>query len=235
MSTLVTYQLKDGIATITMDDGKANVFSPALQAGLNAALDQALADNAIVVLAGRKGTFCAGFELQTLMAGGLPALDMLNGGFALAEKILKFPKPVIVACTGHALAMGVFIVLSADYAVGSEGTFKIGANEVAIGIAVPQTAIEICRARLAPAHFNRAMMTSEIYKPADAVAAGFLDKIVPESDVLAEAQAIAARYVKLNMTAYKATKALVREPLFKAMRETLEADNAAFRVLCKVT
>ena len=234
MNSLVTYQLKNGIATITMDDGKANAFSPLMQAELNAALDQALADDAIVILAGRVGMFCAGFDLPTLMGGGDSAVKMLTGGFMIAEKLLSFPKPVIIACTGHALAMGVFLVMCGDYCIGAEGAFKIGANEVAIGLTMPRTAIEICRARLAPAHFNRAMMTSEIYKPADAVAAGFLDKVVEISDVLTEAHAIASKYWKLNMAAYKATKMLVREQMLKALRTAIEADDVSFRTLYKI-
>jgi enoyl-CoA hydratase len=234
MGTLVTYQLADGVATIAMDDGKANALSPSMQAELNAALDQALSDNALIVLTGRPGVFSAGFDLPTLMGGGINAVQMLTGGFELAERLLTFPKPVIVACTGHALAMGVFLLLSADYSIGSDGAHKIGANEVAIGLTVPQAAIEICRARLAPAHFQRAMMTSEIFKPADAVAAGFLDRIVAEADVLAEAHATAARFAKLNMNAHKSTKLLVRESMLKALRVAKQADAADFRVMCKV-
>ena len=234
MNTLVTYQLKDGIATLLMDDGKANALAPAMQAELNAALDQALADKAIVVLTGRAGMFCAGFDLPTLTGGGTNAVKMLTGGFEIAEKLLSFPKPVVIACIGHALAMGVFLMACGDYCIGAEGAFKIGANEVAIGLTMPRAAIEICRVRLAPAHFNRAMMTSEIYKPADAVAAGFLDKVVAESEVLAEAQATAARFAKLNMNAYKGTKLLVREQMLKALRSAIEADNASFRALYKI-
>ena len=234
MGALVTYQLTNGIATIAMDDGKANALSPAMQAELNASLDQALADKAIIILTGRAGMFSAGFDLPTLMGGGMTAVQMLTGGFEIAEKLLSFPKPVVIACTGHALAMGVFLMACGDYCIGAEGAFKVGANEVAIGLTMPRAAIEICRARLTPAHFNRAMMTSEIYKPADAVAAGFLDKVVAESEVLAEAQAVAARFTKLNMNAYFGTKKMVREHVLKALRTSIETDNVLFRELCKV-
>lgn len=235
MTTLVTYQLKDGIATIAMDDGKANALSLAMQAELNAALDRALADKAIVVLTGRQGMFCAGFDLPTMTSGGVNAVKMLTGGFEIAERLLSFPKPVVIACTGHALAMGVFLVMCGDYCIGAEGGFKIGANEVAIGLTMPRSAIEICRARLAPAHFQRAMLTSEIFTPADAIAAGFLDKEVAGAFVLTEAHATAERFAKLNMNAYKGTKALVREPMLKALRAAMEADQATFRVMCKVS
>jgi enoyl-CoA hydratase len=234
MGTLVSYEFKDGIATITMDDGKANALSLAMQAELNDALDQARADKAIVVLSGRAGVFSAGFDLPTLMAGGLSAVKMLTGGFELAERVLSFPKPVVIANTGHALAMGVFLLACGDYSIGAEGSFKIGANEVALGLTMPRAAVEICRARLAPAHFNRAMMISEIYQPADAVTAGFLDRIVAAADVVSEAQAHATRLAKLNMNAYIGTKLLVREPLHKALRAAIEQDHAAFRVMCKV-
>jgi enoyl-CoA hydratase len=234
MTALVSYQLKDSIATIAMDDGKANAFSSAMQGELKAALDQALADKAIVVLTGRPGMFCAGFDLPTLMGGGTKAVDMLTGGFEIAEKLLTFPKPVIIACGGHALAMGVFLGMCGDYCIGADGAYKIGANEVAIGLTMPRAAIEICRARLAPAHFNRAMMTSEIYKPADAVAAGFLDRVVEPSEVLNEAQGTAARFAKLNMNAHQGTKMLVRGPMLKALRIAIEADNASFRALYKL-
>ena len=234
MGTLVSYQLNEGVATIAMDDGKANALSPAMQAELNAALDQAVADKAVVVLTGRTGMFSAGFDLPTLTTGGMNAVNMLSGGFELAERLLNFPRPVVVACSGHALAMGVFLLLCADYSVGAEGSFKLGANEVAIGLTLPRSAIEICRARLAPAHFNRALLTSEIYAPAEAIAAGFLDRLAPAAEVLAEAQAVAARFTKLNAAAYKSSKTLLREPMLKALRLSIEADKAAFRVLAKV-
>lgn len=234
MNPIVTYEFKDGVATITMDDGKANALSLTMQAELNEALDQARADKAVVVLQGRPGSFSAGFDLKILMAGGKDAVKMLNGGFELAERVLSSPKPVVIACTGHALAMGVFLLSSGDYRVGTEGAFKIGANEVAIGLTMPHAAVEICRARLTPSHFNRAMMTSEIFTPADAVAAGFLDRVVPESEVLAEAQAAAARFAKLNMNAYNGTKSRVREGFYKTLRAAMELDRADFRILCKV-
>ncbi|TXH05916.1 MAG: crotonase/enoyl-CoA hydratase family protein [Nevskiaceae bacterium] len=234
MENPVAYAFQDGVATITMDDGKANAVSSAMQEALNAALEEALADKAVVVLGGRAGTFCAGFHLPTLMAGGPDAVKMLAGGFELARRILTFPRPVVIACSGHALAMGAFLLLSGDFSVGAAGAFKIGANEVAIGLSMPHAAVEICRARLAPAHFLRAMMTSEIYRPEEAVAAGFLDRVVPEAEVLSEARAVAARFTQLNMNAYRETKQRVRAPLLAALNGAMEADQAVFRQLCKV-
>ena len=231
MNTRLSYQLQDRIATIVMDDGKVNTMSLAMQAELNAALDRARADGATVVLSGRKGVFSAGFDLPVLAAGGADALKMLSGGFALAERLLTFPTPVVIACTGHALAMGVFLVASADYRIGVEGAYKIGANEVAIGMILPRAAIEICRARLAPAHFQRAVITAEIYTPADAVAAGFLDRVVAEAELPAAAQAAAARLAKLSMKAHAASKLLARERLLKNLRAAMEADRETYQAM----
>lgn len=232
MRALVSYNLQDKIATIAMDDGKVNVVSVPMQAELNAAFDRAAADNAVVVLTGRDGIFSAGFDLKTLYAGGEEALKMLTGGFRLAERLLSFPRPVVIACSGHALAMGVFLVLCGDYRIGVDGPFKIGANEVAIGLAVPRAAVEICRDRLSPAHFNRSVLNANIYPPREAIAAGFLDKVVAKEELQKEAHRVAAEYTRLDMPAYEQTKARMRERLHTKLRSAIEADYADLRILC---
>ncbi len=229
MGSLLSYTLDGGVATIALDDGKVNAMSLQMQAELNQALDRAQADRATVLLAGRKGVFSAGFDLPVLGAGGEPALQMLNGGFALARRLLSFPTPVVVACTGHALAMGVFLVASADYRIGADGAYKIGANEVAIGMILPRAAIEICKARLAPAHYGRALINAEIYTPGAAVDAGFLDRVVAEDQVLSEARITAARLSKLMMKAHAATKLLAREQLLKDLDAAMAADRETYQ------
>jgi enoyl-CoA hydratase len=225
MSSPATYRLKDSVATITMDDGKVNVMSVAMLSALNVALDQAAADHAVVVLTGRPGTFSAGFDLKTLTAGGPDAQKMVTMGFELGHRMLSFPTPIVVACTGHAIAMGVFLVLAADYRIGADGPFKIGANEVAIGITMPHFGVEMCRQRLAPAHFNRAVIFSEMYSPTDAVQAGFLDRVVPASDLQSEAQKFATALTKLNMTVHAASKLRLRDQTLKAISAAIKADN----------
>jgi len=231
MRTLVTYQLEGSIATITMDDGKMNVLSIDMFAQLGAALDRAKADRAVVILTGREGVFSGGFDLRILVAGGSDAYDMVRMGFELGERILSFPTPVVVACTGHAIAMGAFLVLSGDYRVGALGAHRIGANEVAIGITMPYFGVEICRQRLAPAHFNRAVINAEIYRPEDAVAAGFLDRVVPACELRDAARGIAAALAKLDVDVHAASKLRARGDALKAIRGAIEADAAAFRAL----
>ncbi|HEX7478627.1 MAG TPA: crotonase/enoyl-CoA hydratase family protein [Polyangiales bacterium] len=228
MNERVSYEFEASIATITMDDGKANALSLSMQAELNAALDRAEADKAIVVLCGRVGVLCAGFDLKTLTAGGPDAVAMLMGGFKLSQRLLAFPTPVVIACGGHALAMGAFLLLSADLRIGTAGAFKLGANEVAIGLTMPHTAVEICRQRLAPAHFNRATINAEIYTPEHAVAAGFLDHVVAATHLRDTAHAAAAQLATLNLPAHAATKLRVRANTLQAMAVAMELDAAVF-------
>lgn len=230
MEPLVTYQLEDSVATVTMDDGKVNVLSLPMLMELNVALDRATEDRAVVVLTGREGVFSAGFDLAVLRAGGSEAVAMLRAGFELAERILSFPTPVLIACTGHAIAMGVFLLLSGDYRVGAAGPHKLAANEVAIGLTMPRAAVEICRQRLAPAAFNRAVILAEVFSPDDAVAAGFLDRVVPAPELQAVAGSAAAELSQLDLDAHAASKLRAREPALQAIRAGIETDHAPFQV-----
>ena len=101
---------------------------------LHGAFDRATKDDAVVVLTGRKGYFSAGFDLKVFQGAGTDIVEMLTLGATLAERILSFSTPLLIGCTGHAVAMGVFLLLSADYRVGVSGPYRITANEVAIGL-----------------------------------------------------------------------------------------------------
>ena len=231
MKPLLSYELRDGIATISMDDGKSNVLSLGMFTEINRALDRATTDRAVVVLSGREGVFSAGFDLRVLGAGGTDAYTMVRTGFDLAERLLSLPVPVVIACTGHAIAMGVFLLLSGDYRVGAAGPYRIGANEVAIGITMPFFGVEICRQRLAPAHFQRAVINAEMYRPDDAVAAGFLDRVVAPSELGDAARAAAGELAKLDVGVHTATKLRARAHALEAIRAAIAADDAAFRAI----
>lgn len=228
MSELVGYQLEDAVATLTMDDGKVNAMSPRMLAALNAAFDRAEADRAVVLLHGRPGVFSAGFDLPVLRAGGSEAAAMVRAGFELSERVLSFPLPVVMACPGHAIAMGVFLLLSGDYRVGAAGPYKITANEVAIGLTMPRAAVEVLRQRLAPAYFNRAVTIAEPFAPDDAVAAGFLDRVVDASELAPTALMVARQLTALDMAAHAASKLRARGPALRAIHAGIEADDAAF-------
>jgi enoyl-CoA hydratase len=229
MGAQVTCRLQDSVATITMDDGKVNVLTLAMLAELDAALNRAAADRAVVVLTGRDRVFSAGFDLAVLRVGGAEAADLLRAGFDLAARLLAFPTPVLVACPGHAVAMGAFLVLSGDYRIGAGGPYKLTANEVAIGMTMPRAAVEICRQRLTPACFSRAVVLAEVFPPENAVAAGFLDRVVPAAELAEAAAATAAELARLDLDAHAATKLRARHRAATALREAIDADDAAYR------
>jgi len=228
MGQRVRYAVDGAVATITMDDGKVNVLSSAMLGDINAALDRAEADAEVVVLGGRPGVFSAGFDLPVLRQGGEPAGSMLRAGFELAERLLSFPAPVVIACSGHAIAMGAFLVLSGDYRIGAAGAYKITANEVAIGVTLPLAAVEICRQRLSPAHFSRATIIAEVFAPAQAVEAGFLDRVVDAAELDQAVRSAASQLAQLDMTAHSATKLRVRAAALRAVHEAIELDSAAY-------
>ncbi len=225
MTELATYELNDQIATIAMDDGKVNAFSiPMLQA-VHAAFDQGERDGAIVILTGREGYFSAGFDLKVFAGGDVEqVIEMLTLGATLAERILGFERPVITACPGHTVAAGAFMALAADLRIGTEGPFKIGLNEVKIGLTVPWFVIELARQRLNPAHFNRAVISATMHSPAEAVTAGFLDEIVPAEELREASLAAAATLAELNPQAHAATKLRARGDALRAIRKAIETE-----------
>jgi enoyl-CoA hydratase len=226
MAPLVTYERDGAIAIIAMDDGKVNALSLSMLDQLNSAFDLAVADGAVVIFTGRAGIFSAGFDLSVLRGGGPDVIPMLQAGFALAERVLSFPTPVVIACPGHAIAMGVFLLLCGDYRMGVSGPYKFTANEVAIGLTMPRAAVEICRQRLAPAYFNRAVILAEPFSPQDAVTAGFLDQVVEQSDLQNVARQTAAQLETLDKSAHMATKLRARGAALHALRRAIEADDA---------
>ena len=222
---LVHYDLTDGVATITLDDGKANVLSPDMQKAIHLLLDQAQADTAaVVVLRGREGRFSGGFDLGLLQSGAPEGIEMVHTGFLLAERLLALPVPVVTVCTGHAVAMGLFLLLCGDRVIGAEGDYKLIANEVAIGMTLPYAAIEIVRHRLTPAAAHRAIVLSEQFGPDTAVAAGIFDQVVPAGDLDGAAREAAQAFTELDLTAHASTKARVREEFAERLRAAIARD-----------
>ncbi|HYW03215.1 MAG TPA: crotonase/enoyl-CoA hydratase family protein [Gammaproteobacteria bacterium] len=224
MTDLVQYTLHDGVATITMDDGKANVMGPEMQHQLNDALDRAQADEAVVVLGGREKIFCGGFDLGVFDQGPDELKRMLEGGARLTQRLLSFPRPVLAACSGHAIAMGAFLLLATDARIGAERDYRIHVNEVAIGMALPRFAVEVSRQRLAPADLHHALVTARPYGPREAAAAGFLDEVVPADRMEAAVHQRAEALAELDPGAFTATKLRLRRPTLEALDTAIRED-----------
>jgi enoyl-CoA hydratase len=227
----VTIAVEGDVAVVGFDDGKANAISSAVMDDLHAALDQAETGARAVVLAGRPGRFSAGFDLSVMKEGPDAARQLVRQGADLALRIYELPIPFVAACTGHALAMGAILLLAADVRVGAAGDFKIGLNEVAIGMPVPVFATELARDRLMARHFTRAVSMAEVYAPDDAAEAGYLDEVVPADDVVTAATAHAAALAeRVNPTAFASTRANARGATIQAIRATLDDDLAGFSI-----
>ena len=225
MSELVSYSFSDGVALLSLDNGKANALSPELFEAFNAALDRAEQDRAVVVIKGKEGIFSGGYDLKVMTSSPEAARGLVAIGSTLSRRLLAHPFPVVAMCTGHAIAKGAFLLLSADYRIGVQGPFKIGLNEVAIGMTMHHVGIELARARLTNSAFTRSVINAELFSPEDAVAAGFLDRVVPAEALESEAMAMAAQLTKLNMTAHRNTKRKSRKALLELLDESIEEDK----------
>jgi enoyl-CoA hydratase len=223
----VTYALDGQIATISLDDGKVNALSIGTLRALHEALDEAERDGAVTIVRGREGYLSAGFDLNVFGEGVEQVLEMLTLGATLAERMLSFPTPVVVAYSGHAVAAGSFLTLAADARIGAEGAFQIGLNEVKIGLTVPWFAVELARYRLVPAHFDAAVVSARMHDPAEAVTAGFLDRVVPAELLLDTSAQVAQKLSELDMRAHAATKLRARSDALKRLRWAIETELTA--------
>ncbi|WP_313089393.1 crotonase/enoyl-CoA hydratase family protein [Pseudomonas sp.] len=225
MSDLVAYDFDDGVATLTLNNGKVNALSPAVFDALNQAFDRAEQDRAVIILTGQPGILSGGYDLKVMTASPEAAIALVTTGSTFTRRMLAHPFPIVVACPGHAIAKGAFLLLSADYRIGTEGAFNIGLNEVQIGMTMHHSGIEVARDRLTKPAFHRSVINGEIFNPQAALEAGFLDRIVPAGELLAVAKATAAQLKKLNMTAHKNTKLKARKTLLETLDRAIELDQ----------
>ncbi len=182
----------DGVAVVRLDDGRANALGPATIGALHDALDRAEADADAVTLVGRPGRFSAGFDLGVIRQGPDAARDLVARGGELCLRLATFPRVVVAACTGHALAAGALVLLSCDLRLGADVDARIGLPEVGIGLYLPRFATLLARERLDRRHLVRATVLARVYGPADAVEVGFLDEVVAADELEERARAEAA-------------------------------------------
>lgn len=205
-----------------MDDGRVNALTVPMLEALHGAVDAAEEAGEIIVLTGRPKTLSAGFDLKTIAER---TDEMLGLGARLAERLLSFPRPVIVACNGNAVAMGAFLLLSADLRIGVEGDFRIGLNEVAIGLTLPRFGVALASHRLNPGWRDRAVLSGALIDPADAVSAGYLDRVVPSDQLRAATDEATAMFAAVNETAHAQTKLRMRAGALEELRGAIAASG----------
>ncbi len=217
------FEIDDGVAIATLDDGKANAVGHALIDGLNEVLDRSEQDDLAVVIVGREGLFSAGFDLKEFEKGPDAAGALVDKGARLFLRLFSHPQAVVAACTGHAIAAGAFLLLAADTRLGVPGDFKIGLNETAIGMTLPVFALELASSRLSRRHLQPAVVQARLFAPEEAVDAGFLDQLSTPAALRGDAIAEARRLGEYQTSAYGGNKRLIRAAALERIRASLDA------------
>lgn len=219
----VSLNISDDIALITMDDGKANAVSNTMLEALEHALNEAEQKAEAVVLAGRPGLFCAGFDLKIMKGGSDEDRAALGdrGGW-LVHRLYSFPKPTIAAATGHGIALGALFLLGCDVRVGALGNYHFGLNETAINLPLPIFGLELVEARLARDRMVEAVLQARLYQAEEAVTVGYLDHAVTQDKVIAESTNIARELAAIPSEAYNENKQLMRRQTLSTIAASLK-------------
>jgi enoyl-CoA hydratase len=232
---LVQYEVRDRIAHATIDNGKANALAPDVIAGLGAALssaeDAGPEEVGALVISGTPGMLTGGFDLEVMRSGPEAAGKLVTDGGELFARIYGSPVPVVVACTGHAIAAGSLLLLSADARIGARGAFRIGLIETQLGMVLPRWAVELAQERLSKRHLQDATVGARIYDPDGAADAGFLDTVVAPEALAEAAEAEARRFAELPRDAYRGQVRMCRGDRLGRLADAIAADRGrAFTV-----
>ena len=221
-SELVNLSVEGDVSIITLDDGKANVFSPLMSEAIGTLLDKVPVDQGSLLITGRSGIFSGGFDLKVMSSGDIKEINrMVKVGFNLLARIYSFPRPVVCACSGHAIALGAFLLLCGDYRLGAEGDFMIGANEIRNNMTVPEPILELSRARINKNHWFRAILNAEMYGTDHAIAPGYLDETVKPEKLMESALEKASDLATLDHPVYQITKELDQTEVLNSIRSSI--------------
>ena len=223
MTDQIATLTSDGdVSIITLNDGKANVFSPEMSKAVSSLLDQVPEDKGSLVITGRPGIFSAGFDLKIISSGDSDAVaSMVKAGFTLLARIYNFPRPVIAACSGHGVALGAFLLCCADYRIGAKGQFIVQANETRNNMSIPTPILEISKSRIAKTHWYRAILNAEAYPVENAIEPGYLDEVTDAENLMNRAMEVANDLATLGHPHYKITKDLDQKETLKRIRDAI--------------
>lgn len=225
-SDFATLKKEGNVSIITLDDGKANAFSLSMTEAVNGCLSDVPKDSGALVLTSRPGIFSGGFDLKTIGSGDAEAARAMSlAGLALYVDLFSFPRPIVIACNGHAVALGAFLLLVGDYRIGAAGKFQVWANEIGNNMSIPKAILEVTKIRINSAHWYRAVMNSEPYSVEDAIAAGYLDEVVPQDKLMDTALAKAEELAKLGHPFYEMTKTWAQAEVLEKIRGSMGNDQ----------
>ena len=217
MEKLATLESKDDVSIITIDDGKANVFSKNMIDAFNECLDNVPTDKGSLIITGREGMFSAGFDLKVISSGDIEKIrDMTLNGFKLLARIFSFPRPVLAACSGHGIALGTFLLCCCDYRIGIKGEYMVGANEMRTNMVIPTPILELIKFRVTQSYKYRAVLGGEMFALEDATKTGIIDEITESNNLMNTAMEKAKDLSTMGNPSYSLTKELfIAEPLKK--------------------
>ena len=220
---LATLTTEGDVSIITLDDGKANVFSSAMSSTINQLLDEVPNDKGALLITGRQGLLSGGFDLKTMTGGeAKDIIEMTVNGFKLLARIYGFSRPVVVASSGHAIALGAFLLCCADYRVGAKGKYLVQANEHRNNMSIPIPILEISKSRISKRHWHRAILNAEAYPIDQSVEAGYLDEVVDEGDLMKRAMEVATDLATLGHPHYQMTKDLDQKDILERINAGIE-------------
>ena len=219
----------DGLAEICLECGKGNALNSRSLAAIAAAFDEAEGASARgVVLTGYDRFFSTGLDLVSLYELDPGHLDAFVRTFdRVMLRVFAFPRPVVAAVNGHAVAGGCILALACDGRVAADGEFRIGLNEIRLGLPFPASALEIARHALPPAPLAEVLYGGGLHAPGAARARGLVDEVTPGSAV-AGARALAARLAEAPGAAFAAIKTALRAPALERAAATLDPRRRAF-------
>jgi len=224
---LATLTSEGDVSIITLNDGKANVFSPEMSKTISSLLDEVPDDKGSLVITGRPGIFSAGFDLKIISSGDASAVSsMIKTGFTLLARVYNFPRPVIAACSGHGVALGAFLLCCADYRIGAKGQFIVQANETRNNMSIPTPILEISKTRISKTHWYRAILNAEAYPIEKAIEPGYLDEVVEAESLMTRAMEVANDLATLGHPHYKITKNLDQKDTLKRIHDAIEENNS---------
>ena len=220
---LATLTTEGDVSIITLDDGKANVFSSAMSSTINQLLDEVPNDKGALLITGRQGLLSGGFDLKTMPGGeAKDIIEMTVNGFKLLARIYGFSRPVVVASSGHAIALGAFLLCCADYRVGAKGKYLVQANEHRNNMSIPIPILEISKSRISKRHWHRAILNAEAYPIDQSVEAGYLDEVVDEENLMKRAMEVATDLATLGHPHYQMTKDLDQKDILERINAGIE-------------
>lgn len=205
---------RDGIVTLRLAHGKASALDVELVEALARAMAEVAADDAarVVILTGTGSIFSAGVDLYRVVDGGREYAErMYRALTAMIIDLFAFPKPLVVAVNGHAIAGGCIFTLAGDYRIMAAGNGRIGIPELLVGVPFPPSVIETIRFALPPQHLQMLVYTGRTVTADDALRYGIVDEVVDAATLPARAEEMAAHFASLPPRAFALAKRQLRD------------------------